>query len=94
MKKIILTLEEDGSIYLQVTGPINFQEIVRISAALMAKSVNIGLRAKIIREDEIEDFYRRTIGAARLMVKMQNDEKQRPGEKRGIGHGRSKGRTE
>lgn len=82
MKKIILTLEEDGSIYLQVTGPINFQEIIRTSAALMAKSVNIGLHEKIIREDEIEDFYRRTIGAARLMVKMQNDEKQRPGEKR------------
>ncbi len=71
MKKIILTLEEDGSIYLQVTDPINFQEIIRTSAALMAKSVNIGLREKIIREDEIEDFYRRTIGAARLMAKMQ-----------------------
>ena len=68
MKKIILTLEEDGSIYLQVTGPIKFQEIIRTSAALMANSAKTGLEKKAIREEEIEHFFGECVKTARLTL--------------------------
>lgn len=74
MKQMTFTMEEDGRIFLQVKGNITFQDIIRIAAVLMAKSAVKGLQEEAIREDEIEDFFRRTTDAARLTMKRMQEE--------------------
>ncbi|MBR3458105.1 MAG: hypothetical protein IKH16_08135 [Selenomonadaceae bacterium] len=69
MKQMIFTIMDDESCYFQVKGgAINFQEIIRAAAALMANSAKKGLEKKAIREDEIEHFFGECVKTARLTL--------------------------
>lgn len=69
MKQMIFTIMDDESCYFQVKGGgINFQEIIRAAAALMANSAKTGLEKNAIREDEIEHFFGECVKAARLTL--------------------------
>ena len=66
MKQMIFSIMDDESCYFQVKGgSINFREIIRAAAALMANSAKEGLKRNVIREDEIEHFFGECTKAAR-----------------------------
>lgn len=66
MKQMIFTIMDDESCYFQVKGgAINFKDIIRAAAALMANSAKTGLEKNAIREDEIEHFFGECIKTAR-----------------------------
>ena len=69
MKQMIFTIMDDESCYFQVKGGgINFREIIRAAAALMAKSAKTGLEKKAIREEEIEHFFGECVKTARFTL--------------------------
>jgi len=68
MKWVQLTIADDGAIYLANRGDISGEDVARISAMLMAKSIKIGLERNVIRESEIDDFYTHIVDTSKKML--------------------------